>query len=126
MAQKNHGNISYLLVFCLFIYLFIFSPQYRPSQVCTSTFPWKQETGCGCRSTLRTASTVRPATSRTRAKTSTGLCPRAAADQRTTGCERLFAVFYLFCLEGITVKTYSALPASDRQTCLRIHLFLGY
>ena len=41
----------------------------------------------GCRSTRRTASTARPATSRTRPRTSTGSCPRAAAGRTIRICE---------------------------------------
>ena len=44
----------------------------------------------GCRSTRRTASTARPATSRTRPRTSTGSCPRAAAGRTIRTCEKLF------------------------------------
>ena len=41
------------------------------------------------RSTRRTASTARPATSRTRTRTSPGCCPRAAAARTIRGCEAL-------------------------------------
>src|SRR5690606_8670736 len=41
-----------------------------------------------CRSTRRTACTARPATSRTRPRTSSGSFPRAAAARTTRGCER--------------------------------------
>ncbi len=40
-----------------------------------------------CRSTIRTACTARPATSRTRARTSTGWCRRAATGRTTSACE---------------------------------------
>ena len=44
----------------------------------------------GCRSTRRTACTARPATSRTRPRTSTGSRPRAAAGRTIpAGCEKL-------------------------------------
>lgn len=47
---------------------------------------------------LRTVSTVRPVTSRTRARTSTGLCPRVVADQPTMECDHL-GCFLLFVLK---------------------------
>src|SRR3954453_13846974 len=42
----------------------------------------------GSRSTRRTASTARPATSRTRPRTSTGWCRRAAADRTIPTCDQ--------------------------------------
>ena len=41
----------------------------------------------GCRSTRRTASTARPATSRTRPRTSSGSPPKAAAGRTTSACD---------------------------------------
>lgn len=61
-----------------------------PTQVCMSMFPWKLETGWDCRSTRKTVSIARPVTSRTQAKTSTGWCQKAAADQPTMGCKVVF------------------------------------
>lgn len=49
---------------------------------------------------LRTVSTVRPVTSRTRARTSTGLCPRVVADQPTMECDHL-GCFSAFCVERL-------------------------
>ena len=49
----------------------------------------------GCRSTPRTASTARPATSRTRRRTSTGSCPRAAAGRTTPTCNSSLRMFYI-------------------------------
>lgn len=54
--------------------------------VCTSTNQMMQET-CSSSSTPPTASTARPATSRTALRTSTGSVLRVAAARLTTGCE---------------------------------------
>mmetsp|Transcript_22711 Transcript_22711/g.64673 ORF Transcript_22711/g.64673 Transcript_22711/m.64673 type:complete len:227 (+) Transcript_22711:1700-2380(+) len=55
-------------------------------QVCTST--WRRRESGGCRSTRRTASTARRATSSAPRRTSTGSCPRGGAGRRTPACER--------------------------------------
>ena len=63
------------------------SARYCPAGV----YEWVEEKGKHARassSTRRTASTARPAISRTPTRTSTGWCPRAAAGRTTRGCER--------------------------------------
>src|SRR6185503_13911103 len=46
---------------------------------------------CGCRSTRRTASTARPATSRTRPRTSTGSSPKAEEGRTIPTCRLILA-----------------------------------
>mmetsp|Transcript_14678 Transcript_14678/g.47986 ORF Transcript_14678/g.47986 Transcript_14678/m.47986 type:complete len:207 (+) Transcript_14678:1633-2253(+) len=58
---------------------------------CTSTWRMRPPRCPSCRSTRRTASTARRATSSARRRISTGLCPRAAAGPRTLECERPLA-----------------------------------
>ena len=47
-----------------------------------------RRSAAACRSTSRTACTARPATSRTRPRTSTGWCRRAAMARTTSACDR--------------------------------------
>src|SRR5437899_143040 len=62
----------------------------------TRWFPRATAPGtCGCRSTSRTASTARPATSWTRTRSSPGSPPRAGADRATTTSDQTVRVgFY--------------------------------
>ena len=55
----------------------------------TSSSTTTRRAAGACRSTRRTACTARPATSRIRCRTSTGWCPKAAADRTIPACDRL-------------------------------------
>src|SRR5688572_14531042 len=72
-----------------------------------------------CRSTRRTACTARPATSRTRRRTSPGSRPRAAADPTTRACDG----------GGVMEAARASHAAPDRHTRIlkarKIELLLG-
>ena len=68
----------------------------------------------GSRSTRRTASTARPATSRTRPRTSTGWCRRAAADPTTRTCERGQQLLSERKTTMNSIYCFSPLPTSAR------------
>jgi len=56
-------------------------------QVCTSSIRLKTVRASDCRSTPRTASTVKRAISRIQVRISTGWCPREEEDQPITACK---------------------------------------
>src|SRR5438270_8253975 len=67
----------------------------------------------GCRSTPRIASTARPATSRTRPRTSTGSLPKAVEDQITRTCKILLGTAAIALAIGASSAAEARLSLSD-------------